>query len=390
MPRASDREVAERLLAHLENGTTDSAEAVTALPVSYYLDPVLWRREMHNIFERLPLMLAFSCELRGAGAYRAIDVVGVPVLLVRGRDGVARAFFNVCRHRGSRLAAEGTGRAVRLVCPYHAWAYDDRGALVGVHQARSFGELDCAARGLVELPCQERAGLVFALLTPGRAIDVPAYLGGMLDELASLELQTWHVYTRRELHSANWKLTHDGYVDGYHLQSLHPRSVGLISVANRHTFDAFGPHQKIGFANHDLGKLRDKAPEQWGREEGFGYVRTLFPNVSLAVRPGVGGLVSQLLPGPTPDRSRTLQTYLRARLPRTEREKQRLDAEVEFLHAAVRDEDYTTVAGIQQGLESGAIDEVVFGRNELGNQRLHRWIRYYSQDEPDEAGRPPS
>jgi len=381
MAHSTDREVAERLLAHVENRTTDSSDAVRALPISYYLDPDLWQREMDNIFERLPLMLGFSCELQDEGSYKAIDVVGVPVLLVRGGDGVARAFLNVCSHRGSRLAPEGTGRALRIVCPYHAWAYDDRGALVGINQAHTFGELDCETKGLTELPCQERAGLVFAVLTPGLPIDVEAYLGGMLDELATLELESWQVYTRRELESANWKVTHDGYVDGYHLQSLHPKTVGLVSIANAHTFDAFGPHQKIGFANLGIRKLRDKPPEEWRREEGFGYVRTLFPNVSFAVRPGVGGLVSQLLPV-APDRSRTLQTYLRARLPETDAEKQALDAEVELFYTAVRDEDYETVDGVQQGLESGAIREVVFGRNELGNQRLHHWIQHYSQDRP--------
>jgi hypothetical protein len=98
--------------------------------------------------------------------------------------------------------------------------------------------------------------------------------------------------------------------------------------------------------------------------------------------------VSQLLPGPTPDRSKTVQTYLRAELPQTEEETTRADLEVEMFFTAVRDEDYVTVDGVQQGMESGAIAEVILGRNELGNQRLHRWIEYYSQDEPRERDRP--
>ena len=85
------------------------------------------------------------------------------------------------------------------------------------------------------------------------------------------------------------------------------------------------------------------------------------------------------MPGPTPDRSTTIQTFLRAKLPENEEEKQRADMEVELFYRAVRDEDYLTVAGVQQGMESGAIDEVTFGRNEVGNQWLHHWIDHYTR-----------
>jgi len=388
MPRNRDSAVGERLLAHIDAGSTDLAPDVARLPVDYYLDPVLFEREMENIFKRLPLLLAFSVELAEPGAYKAIDVVGVPVLLRRGRDGQARAFLNVCSHRGSRLKAEGTGSCQRIVCPYHAWAYGDEGGLLGIYKAANFGELDRRTKGLRALPCQERAGLIFVVLRPGAAIDVDAFLGAMLGDLQSLGIEDWKIYERRELQSANWKATHDGYVDGYHLEVLHPKTVGLVSKGAVNTFDCVGPHQRIGFANQDIDRLRGRSPSSWEQDEGFGFVRTIFPNVSFAVRSGAGGLVSQLLPGPTPDRSKTIQTFLRAELPETEEQKRRADLEVELFHAAVRDEDYATVEGVQQGMASGAIDEVVFGRNELGNQRLHRWIAYYAQDDPREEDRP--
>jgi len=388
MARSRDVAVGESLLSHLEAGTTEQAENVVRMPVQYYLDPELWQREMTNIFKRLPLMLAFSTELASGGDYKAMEVVGVPVLILRGRDGRVRAFLNVCRHRGARLKEEGVGSCRRIVCPYHAWSYDHEGKLVGIYKPEQFGPVDPAASGLRELPCREEAGLVFVSLTPDRPMDLEAYLGPMLDELRTLGIEEWKVHARRELPSANWKATHDGYVDGYHLEVLHPKTVGLVSKGALNTFEGFGPHQKIGFANQDIEKLRDKPSSEWAQDEGFGFVRTLFPNVSFAVRAGAGGLVSQLLPGPTPDRARTIQSFVRARLPETDQEKAMAEAEVELFHAAVRDEDYATVDGVQQGMESGAIEEVVFGRNEIGNQRLHQWIAYYTQDDPKEADRP--
>ncbi|MFT5696336.1 MAG: phenylpropionate dioxygenase-like ring-hydroxylating dioxygenase large terminal subunit [Myxococcota bacterium] len=378
--RSKDVEVGKRLLGHLANSSTDRADAPMTMPVSYYLDPARFEREMSHIFRRLPLMLAFSCELAAPNAYKAIDVVGIPVLIVRGHDGVVRAFMNVCRHRGSRLAAEGCGVSRRIVCPYHAWAYDHEGELVSIHKSEQFGDLDKKTKGLVRLPCEERAGLIFVSLSKDAPFDLDVYLGGMLDDLESLEMDSWHVYARRELVSANWKAVHDGYVDGYHLEVLHRNTVGRFTKGALNTFDHFGPHQRIGFANQDIAKLGEQAPETWEQDDGFGFVRTLFPNVSLAVQSGTGGLVSQLLPGPTSSQSKTIQTFLRKRLPETEEEVDRADFEVELFHATVRDEDYATVAGVQQGMESGAIDEVTFGRNELGNQRLHEWIDHYTRE----------
>ena len=381
-PKSRDTETGERLLAHVANGTTDRTDAIRRVPVSHYLDEARWRREMDAIFRRLPLMLAFSSELAEPGAFRALDVVGAPVLILRGRDGVARAFLNVCSHRGARLLAEESGRCSRLVCPYHAWAYDDRGALVGIFKASQFGELDKSTKGLAELPCEEVAGLIFVGLARGTPLDVRGYLGGMLGELESLGLADWKLYDRRVLETANWKATFDGYVDGYHLEVLHPKSVGRFTKGAVNTFEAFGPHQKIGFANQDIAKLRDRPSSEWLQDEGFGFVRTLFPSTSLAVTAGVGGLVSQLIPGPTPDRSRTIQSYVYRKLPEGDDERARLDAIVDMFYRAVRDEDSATVDAVQRGMESGALDEVVFGRNEVGNQRLHAWVGHYADGEP--------
>src|SRR6266849_5586735 len=170
MTRSEYINLAGRLLAHFENGTTDSAEDVKYIRVENYVDPVRWRREMDLIFKRLPLLLAFTCEMREPGDYKAVDVVGVPVLIVRGQDGLVRAFVGVCSHRGTVLTEEGKRRCEQFTCPYHGWTYNDRGALTGVAGRRKFGDIDTSSRGLIELPSAERAGMIFVSLTPGATI----------------------------------------------------------------------------------------------------------------------------------------------------------------------------------------------------------------------------
>lgn len=380
--------IADRLADHARDGTTDSAGGVMRLPASYYLDPELWVVEVARIFKRRPLLLGFTGELRQPGRYKAIKVVGVPVVMIRGRDGVVRAFMNVCRHRGARVMNEGTGKCVRMVCPYHAWAYDDRGALVKVADPEKFGDFDAEGEGLTELPCAERHGLIFVVLTPGAPMDIDDWLGGFGDELAKLEMATWEVCATQQLETANWKLAHDGYVDGYHIASLHPKTIAVFSQSNVLTYDAFGPHQRIGFAHHDILPVTGKPHVERRLNDGLTVIRTLFPHVSFAVRHGEGGVVSLLFPGDRHDRSVTHQLFLAAKPPATDEEKAMFDARTKLLYDVVRDEDYKTVDGVQEGLASGAIPDVIFGRNELGNQRLHRWIAYYSRENPDPADKP--
>src|SRR5579859_1097687 len=140
--------LAETLLVHVENNTTDQANGSLTVPTSTYTDPAQWEKEMELIFRRLPLMLALSIEMPNPGDYKAMEAVGRPVLITRGKDGVARAFLNVCSHRGAPLAANGAGHCSRFSCPYHGWTYANDGRLIGVAEPQKFGEFDREGRGL--------------------------------------------------------------------------------------------------------------------------------------------------------------------------------------------------------------------------------------------------
>ena len=143
--------LARRALAHLHARTTDQAPATLPIPIAAYTDPERYQREVDRVFRRLPLALALSIELPNPGSYRALKVMDVPVLLVRDKDGVARAFLNVCRHRGAQICQPGNGTAERLVCPYHAWQYNLQGQLTGIFGASTFGEVSAQTHSLTPL-----------------------------------------------------------------------------------------------------------------------------------------------------------------------------------------------------------------------------------------------
>jgi phenylpropionate dioxygenase-like ring-hydroxylating dioxygenase large terminal subunit len=363
----------DRLLVHLADGTTDSAESTMSVPVADYLDPQRWEREVATIFRRSPVITALSAHLPEPGSYRSIDVAGVPVLTVRQPDGGVKAFVNVCRHRGALVVEHGCGEARRFTCPYHAWSYDTSGALVGVSGRQKFGDLDESTRGLTELACEERHGFVFAVLDPTVALDLDEWLAGYGAILEPLGLADMTLVDERELVGPNWKVAYDGYVDGYHLDILHRETLGKDVLGNVMTCDAWGPHQRISFARRTTHELADVAPEERDVIAHLALVVTVFPHVSVAGNTGNAVMVSQLFPGPTPDRSRTVQTHLvRAGADAEAREAALKRAD--FLEYVVTEEDYRTGLGIQSGLASGGNAEFLFGRNEPGNQHFHRWV----------------
>jgi phenylpropionate dioxygenase-like ring-hydroxylating dioxygenase large terminal subunit len=366
-------QVAGRLLTHLDEDTTDSLDDTFTVSVDDYLDAGRWEREVEVLFRKGPVVAALSAHLPEPGSYRSIDIAGVPVLTVRQADGGVKAFVNACRHRGSRVVGDGCGQARRFTCPYHAWSYNTAGDLVGVSGRNKFGAVDTETHGLTELPCDERSGMVFAVLQPDAVIDLDAWLGGYDGALDALGLAGMELLVERTLVGPNWKIAFDGYVDGYHLDILHRDTLGVDVMGNVMTWDAWGPHQRVAFARRITPELRDIPPADWTPAKHVGFVHTVFPHVSVAGNGGRGAMVSQLIPGPTPDRSLTIQTHVIAK-DATEDERAATLERVDFLEWVVNEEDYKTGLGIQSALASGANTEFIFGRNEPGNQTFHRWV----------------
>jgi phenylpropionate dioxygenase-like ring-hydroxylating dioxygenase large terminal subunit len=374
MSRARLIEMARDNIAHAQNGTIEQEPDVFRVPAANYYDPERFRLEIERVFKRVPLMLAATAELPQPGDYKAMDVVKVPVLLSRGVDGVVRGFINSCSHRGAPVVKVGTGRARRFVCGYHAWAFDQKGNLVAIASKEEFGDIDMAAHGLVPLKVTERAGLIWAILDPYSPVDMDAFLGGYDDMLGAFGLQDWHLFEARTLKGPNWKIAYDGYLDLYHLPVLHRETFGE-QMSNQALYYAWGPHQRVTSPSRQMVGLLEKPEAEWSADVLSAGVWTIFPHISIASFRGGGRsiMLSQLFPGDVPGESFTTQIYLMEKAPTDE---QRLEAERQFklLEYVVQEEDYATGLRQQRALESGARKYVLFGRNEGGGHRFHRWV----------------
>lgn len=376
-------DAAQAMLSYVDNGTTDLAAATMTVPVANYVDPAIWDKEMDLIFGRLPLFAALSIELPAPGDFKTLTLAGKAILLTRSKDGKAHAFLNVCTHRGAVLSRQEKGNCSRFSCIYHGWTFTNEGKLFAITERSKFGEVEPGSRNLTELPCEEQAGMIFLILTPGLPIDMRGYLGGMLDDLEGLNFKDAYFIGSKEIFGANWKIAYDGYLEGYHFATAHPKTIAPRSYTNIMHFETFGPHMRVGMPTYKISKLKDVPRPEWGAHEndGYDFVRTLFPNVSIFAAPELTQ-IAQLIPGPTVSENRTVLMYISKTPPADAAAEQTMQDFSQFLRDVVDTEDYQLGLRVQEGLQSGALESVVFGRNEFGNQIFHKWVDYYLHSDP--------
>lgn len=381
--RAELERMAREGLDHARAGTMSLADGVMELDSSLFTDPARFQVEIARIFRRVPLMLAMSCEIRAPGDYKTIEVAGVPVLITRGKDGVARAMLNACTHRGT-FVAQGCGHAARFTCPYHGWSFASDGQLLAVASPQDFGEVHKPALGLRPFPTFERAGMVFVILNPDSGLEIDGFLGPFGAMLECFGFGSWHLLEQRSVPGTNWKLAHDAHSDWYHLPVLHRDSFGP-QTGNRALYSYFGAHHRMfrpepemppPLPQHDLYQMQDRAPSDWSTEALMVGGWLIFPNITLyAIYRGGRRLLNlnQIMPGGKVDESLTIQLTLCEEEPDDElRDAARKIADM--VAQVVRDEDLANSARQQRALDSGLLPKVRFGRNEGGNQHFHRWF----------------
>src|SRR5437899_8105773 len=135
------------------------------LPGRYYNAPEIWAEERERIFARRWICVGRAAELGQPGDYAVRAVGGESVIVVRGQDGALRAFYNVCRHRGTRLCEAERGRLSETIqCPYHAWTYTLDGTLIGAPHMNEVAGFDKRDYPLQSVALAEWEGFVFVNL----------------------------------------------------------------------------------------------------------------------------------------------------------------------------------------------------------------------------------
>ncbi|MBI4936568.1 MAG: aromatic ring-hydroxylating dioxygenase subunit alpha [Actinobacteria bacterium] len=201
------------------------------LPAAWYADTTHHERELHAVFRDEWLCIGDLVDMPDAGTWKAVVAGGLPVLVVRDREGELRAFLNVCRHRAAPLCATGDeGHGAALSCPYHAWLYRLDGSLAraqGVGDPEEF-ELGDFSLKPVGLATWRRWVFVHA---DARA-PVPAF-GPLADAVGGYPVEEMHlVLSESNERPFNWKVLLENYSENYHTPFVHPE----IDNSNTHDY----------------------------------------------------------------------------------------------------------------------------------------------------------
>ena len=195
-------------------------ERAETLPPFCYTSEVFFRREVDRIFMKAWNFIGRADHIPCHGDYFTLDFVGVPLVVVRGNDGVVRAFANSCRHRGSIVAVgEGNCRAFR--CPYHSWAYGLDGRLLSAPEIDRSGDFDFAVYGLVPVRLEIWGGFLF-INFDNAAAPLADWLGDLPERLASYRFEEMICVRRKEyLLECNWKIYVENAMEAYHVPTVH-------------------------------------------------------------------------------------------------------------------------------------------------------------------------
>jgi Rieske 2Fe-2S family protein len=216
--------------------TTPASSLIPTLPGSAYTDPAVFAAEQEHIFEAMWFCAARSSDVGAPGAFKTVQVGRESVLVTRNRKGEARAFFNVCRHRGAKVCTEESGEARRAFqCPYHAWTYDFDGKLVAAPNLTKMPDIDRVEYGLRTIAVREWLGYVWVCLAEQPPSFDETVRGAVVERLGDLEsLEHYDVdhlaVGRRIVYDikANWKLIIENFMECYHCATIHPELTEVL------------------------------------------------------------------------------------------------------------------------------------------------------------------
>lgn len=315
------------------------------VPAHYYTDPGIYEREKEAIFFKSWNYGCHVSQVSEPGSFATCMIADQNIAIMRGHDGVLRAFYNVCSHRAHELL-KGCGKANIVTCPYHAWTYHTDGRLrsaIGQKRVEGFAAEEFS---LKEVRIEELSGFVFVNLDPD-ALPLSAEVGSLATDIQGYcsnvsDLKFAHRLTY-EL-KANWKNVVDNFLECYHCSVAHPAFVDLVDIKNYRTktYGIFSSHiSPPGRSDNTAYQLPD------GQEGNFA-AWWLWPNLTINVFPGPANVtVLHIMPTGPETTLEHFDVFLLNEKP-SETEWQA----IKYIDEVLQPEDIGLVESVQRGLHS--------------------------------------
>ena len=215
------------------------------IPVDRYTDPAFLKLEDDHIWSKTWLLAGAACDVAEPGDFFVFDNLRESILVARAEDGVVRAFYNVCQHRGNQLKGAGCGKSPYFSCGFHGWEYHLNGCIKHIPEAHDFPQgVPVDSLRLKELRCDAWGGFIWVCMDPNiePLID---YLGVVPEHLAPYELESMVLVSDETIEwNCNWKTSVDIFSETYHVRGVHPESEYVADDVNVQV-DLYGPHTRF-------------------------------------------------------------------------------------------------------------------------------------------------
>ncbi|WP_170555959.1 ring-hydroxylating oxygenase subunit alpha [Ruegeria conchae] len=335
--------------ADISKGYHENPSSSFSLRAEAYTDPAWHAVDLREIIAKTWQWVCHVEKLRKPGSFVTIEIAGQPVAVVRDREGVLRAFYNVCKHRAHQLLS-GEGNTTRIMCPYHAWVYKLDGQLVRAPHTENLNGFEPKEICLDEVQVEEFCGFVFVNLD--REASPLSELSGDLET----EIRHWApdieelTFAHRLTYDikSNWKNVVDNFLECYHCPTAHKDFCELVDM------DTYKVTTHGIYSSHmaDAGNTTNSAYDVSNATVKTHAVWWLWPNTCIMRYPGRSSMIILNIIPAGPDR--TLETYdffLETKEPN--------EAEVEtirYLDEVLQVEDINIVESVQKGMNTPAFD----------------------------------
>lgn len=209
--------------------TQDASPPPMVIPLAHYISPPEFDLEKEHIFGKVWRFIGHTADVPKNGDFfvRQFDVPKASIFVVRGADGVVRAFHNICRHRGNLLIRDKeVGCKARFMCSFHGWTWSNTGELLGVTDESQFPQLDKSTLGLLTVQCEVWNGLIFVNFLPKPQETLLDWLGELAGDYQRYFLDQHKVSSHQFELAMNWNLGVNAFTEGYHTLYIHQHTAG--------------------------------------------------------------------------------------------------------------------------------------------------------------------
>lgn len=347
----------------------DSGNSMS-LRAEAYTKPEWYKADLEAILAKTWQWVCHVEKLREPGSYVTVDIAGRPIAITRDRDGVLRAFYNVCKHRAHELL-KGEGTTTRIMCPYHAWVYKLDGQMVRAPETEHLENFQTSDICLDQVQVEEFCGFIYVNLDPGAA-SLSEQSGNLATEIRhwapDIDDLTFGHRLTYDIKS-NWKNVVDNFLECYHCPTAHKDFCDLVDM------DTYKVTTHGIYSSHmaDAGKGTNSAYDVSNATVRTHAVWWLWPTTCLMRYPGRSSMiVLNIIPvGP----EQTLETY-DFFLETPEPDPMELDA-MRYLDEVLQVEDINLVESVQRGMNTPAFTQGRIVNDPSGSGKSEHAVHHF-------------